>query len=340
VARAGFLLWLALLAFGLPEVIAGTGAGWLTRPDVYILAIPLYALHFLLLCHLAIKTKRTSWPALFILGIIFGLYETWITKVVWAGYPGSDGFAMGSFGPWFGIHETIGLILFYHAVTSFLLPLALLTRLFPAYAAAFPSPNWIFGNSRWARARRVGLALMYGLVSGCNMPAPSLYLISWGPMLLLLIVGYRLLKNTDAARPILGQTGLWGAVLWLAALYVASFLLLRAEAIPPPSALAITVGIYSVLGVLFWRIPPTGTPCSRWEDRRRKNAAHLAFECVCDRAACLYRHGRRNRAGCRHGRAGLCRYGAAWGGVVFVAGCLAGPYSQGLSAAAFTCGQG
>jgi hypothetical protein len=254
VARPGFLFWVALLAFGLPEVFAGTGAGWLTRPDVYILGLPLYALHFLLLCHIAIKTKRTSWRALYLFGIVFGLYETWVTKVVWAGYLDQSSFAMGGFGPWFGVHETLGLILFYHAVTSFLLPLAVLTRIFPAYAAAFPPPDWIFGTTRWALARRIGLALIWGLISGHNMPDPRQYLMSWGPMLLLLIFGYKLLKNAPA-RPTLGHRGQWGAAIWLALIYIASFLLLRTEAIPPAPALAITVGLYLLLALLFWRQP-------------------------------------------------------------------------------------
>ena len=259
-ARAGFLLWLALLAFSLPEVFAGTGAGWLTRPDVYILGIPLYALHFLLLCHIAIKTKRTSWPALYLLGIVFGLYETWITKVVWAGYLDENGFAMGGFGPWFGIHETIGLILFYHAVTSFFLPLAVLTRLFPAFAAAFPAPNWIFGTTSWALARRIGLALIWGLISGYNMPDPSLYLISWAPLLLGLIVGYRVVKNA-AARPVLGRKSQWLAGLWLALIYVAGFTLIRTEAIPPAPAILITLALYMLLAFLLKRTAPrTPTP--------------------------------------------------------------------------------
>jgi hypothetical protein len=142
--RLVFLLWVAVLAFGLPEVFAGTGQLWLFRADVYILALPLYALHFLLLTHIAVRTQRVSWPALYLLGVLFGLYETWITKVVWHGYLGENGFAMGSFGggfgQWFGIHETLGLVLFYHPVTAFLLPLAVVSRLFPGFGNAFPCP--------------------------------------------------------------------------------------------------------------------------------------------------------------------------------------------------------
>jgi len=269
-ARAGFLLWVALLAFGLPEVIAGTGAGWLTRPDVYILGIPLYALHFLLLCHFAVKTKRTSWPALYVLGIIFGLYETWITKVVWAGYLEVDGFAFGGFGPWFGVHETLGLILFYHAVVSFLLPLAAASRLFPAFGAAFPVPDWVFGASFWALLRRALLALLLGLISGHNMPDPSVYLVSWVPMILLLVAGYFLLRNRANARPTLGKIGLWVAFIWLLVIYVGSYTLLRTEAIPPVFALAITALFYVLLALVFWAVPARGPrPTTPTENRAK-----------------------------------------------------------------------
>lgn len=254
-ARLGFLLWAALLAFTLPEVFAGTGAGWLTRPDVYILALPLYALHFFLLCHIAVKTKRTGWTSLYLLGIVFGLYEAWVTKVIWTGYPGETGFAMGSFGPWFGVHETIGLLLFYHAVTSFLLPIAVLSRLFPAFGAAFPVPDWVFGTSRWAFVRRLGLALVWGLISGHNMPDVGAYLASWLPMLLLLVLGYLWLRHRAKAQPTLGRWGLWLAALWLAVIYIASFKYLRVEEIPPAPALAITLGFYLILGLLFWHQP-------------------------------------------------------------------------------------
>lgn len=265
-ARIGLLLWVALLAFALPEVFAGTGAGWLTRPDVYVLALPLYALHFILLCHLAVKTRRTGWTSLYLLGIVFGLYETWVTKVVWSGYPNESGFAMGGFGPWFGVHETIGLLLFYHAVTSFLLPIAVLSRLFPSFGAAFPIPDWIFGKGRWAFGRRLGLALIWGLISGHNMPDVGIYLASWLPMLLLLVLGYLWLRPAAKADPTLGRWSLWLSVIWLAAIYIISYKYLRVEEIPPDPALAITAGFYLVLGLLYWLQP------------RRETETHTALE--------------------------------------------------------------
>lgn len=256
--RLAFLLWLALLCFGLPEVFAGSGKGWLTRPDVYILSGPLYILHFLLLCHIAIKTRRTSWPALYLWGVVFGLYESWITKVIWNGYPGSGGFIMSSFGDWFGVHETLGLVLFYHPVTSFLLPLAVATRLFPAFGRHFPAPDWVFGTTRWGLARRVALVAMWGLISGHNTPVVTEYLYTWVPMLILLWLGYIVLRsriNSVNSSPVLGRFGLWVAGFWLALIYLASTFLLLPEKLPPVHIQAITLALYLVVFLLIKRTP-------------------------------------------------------------------------------------
>lgn len=266
--RLLFLLWVTLVAFGLPEVIAGTGRMWINNPGTYILVMPLYALHFLLLSHIAIWTKRTSWPALYLFGAMFGLYETWITKVVWSGYPGSNGFAFGSFGPWFGIHETLGLVLFYHAVISFLLPLAVVSRLFPAFGRQFPVPDWVFGISKAGLVRRLGLVLMLGPVTGHNNPVIGEYLITWVPMLILMWAGYAVLRRngvtTDSdrgeiARPRLGRIGFSIAVIWLSAIYGIAYLHMLPASRPPVHIQLITLGFYPILIFLIWKAGPRGS---------------------------------------------------------------------------------
>ena len=260
--RAGFLLWAAFLAYSLPEVFAGTGKGWPVRPDVYLLGIPLYGLHFLLLSHIAARSGRTGWRALYLLGLVFGLYETWITKVVWAGYPGNGGFAMGGIGAWFGLHETLGLLFFYHAVTSFLLPLAVISRLFPAWGAVFPAPDWLFAPTRAGRARRLGLVLIWASMGALNMGDPASYLFSWLPMLALLWLGWRWLErrgamrpDSAAGRPALSRAGLIVAVLGLAAIYLVTYGWLRPEGLPPPAIQLLTLAFYPALAWLFWRRP-------------------------------------------------------------------------------------
>lgn len=262
--RILFILWLAMLAYGLPEVIAGSGRMWIMTPGVYLMAGPLYLLHFLVLVQVALFTGRTSWPALYLFGVIFGLYEAWITKVVWAGYQDSDGFAFGALGPYFGLHETIGLVLFYHAVISFLLPLAVLSRLFPAWGQHFPVPDWVFGQGRAALARRLGLLLMLGVVTGHNNPYLPEYLLTWLPFLALLVLGYLALRKTGAtlpddaraariSSPRIGPVWFILSLLWLAVLYGGSFILYRPLETPPATALLVTAALYPLLILLIAR---------------------------------------------------------------------------------------
>lgn len=282
--RLLFLLWVTLAAFGLPEVIAGTGRLWINNPGTYVLVMPLYALHFLILSHVAIWSKRTSWPALYLFGVIFGLYETWITKVVWSGYPGSDGFAFGGFGSWFGIHETLGLVLFYHPVISFLLPLAVVSRLFPNFGRPFPVPDWVFGKTRTALMRRLALLFMLGAVTGLNNPVPGEYLITWVPMLVLMWLGYVALHRAgvtarsgrgDIARPRLSGFGLAVAVIWLLAIYGVTYLHLQPTSRPPIHIQLITFGFYPILILLIWKAGAMEVPSQT--DAQHPTSARMPF---------------------------------------------------------------
>ncbi|HHB81990.1 MAG TPA: hypothetical protein ENK61_00805 [Devosia sp.] len=267
--RVLFLLWVAFVAFALPEIIAGTGAGWLVSPFVFILVIPLYASHFLFLTHIAVKTGRTSWPALYIFGLIFGLYETWVTKVIWSGYPGEEGFAMGTIGTigtWFGVHETLGLVMFYHAVVSFLLPIVVLSTLFPGFGRHFPVGNWLLAKTRWGAARRTGLLLMLGIVSGFNMADVGLYLFTWVPALVVSALGYWGLSKTGmtaiepvtrsaVTQPNLGRAGLGLTLVVLVLIYGITYGLILPENLPPKEAQFITLALYLVLMLILIILP-------------------------------------------------------------------------------------
>lgn len=288
ILRTLFVVWVALIAFGIPEIIAGTGRMWITNPGSYVMVIPLYLLHFLFLTHVAIRSGRTSWPALYLFGVLFGLYETWITKVVWKGYPGSDGFSFGSFGPWFGIHETLGLILFYHAVVSFLLPLAVISRLFPAFGAHFPVPDWVFGATKTAMLRRLGLLFILGVVTGHNNPVPMEFLVTWVPWLFLIWAGYLLLARAGAvdqhpdeinpiARPWLSRFGVLVTVVLLVAMYVVPYIYILPESRPPAYIQLITLGFYPVL---VWLLSKCGRNQTVHQHPKIAKPARLPFRWI------------------------------------------------------------
>lgn len=267
--RAFFLCWLALLCFGLPELLAGSSANWPLDPAIWILTIPLYALHFLVLVLVALATHRTGWPALYLFGVAFGLYESWITKVVWSGYPGSEGFALGRLGPDFGLHETLGLVLFYHPVFSFLLPLAVLCRLFPAWAAAFPAPDWLFGPGQWASLRRWSLVAAAAVMDGLNFADPRVFLISWLPFLALVVPGFLVVagaalhagdRGAGITGPRLGRAGIVVAAAGLAAVYALSYRGLLPENLPPARSQVVTALAYPLLALLIRATPPVTRP--------------------------------------------------------------------------------
>ncbi len=256
--RAGFLIWLAFLTFGLPEIIAGTSNLWLTTAGTWILTIPLYFLHFMFLVQVALITRRRSWPALYLLGVLFGLYESWITKVLWTGYPGEGALSFGGS----GLHEWLALLLFYHPVMSFLLPLAFLGWLVPAWARAFPAPGWIFGPGAAARARRIALLLLLAPITATNDPDPMVFLATWLPFLLVAVLGWIWLGRTGALNdarvsgPHVGRVGRAMLVLGLVVLYGASWQGLRPEAIARPGGILATAALYPLLMAMIWRTRP------------------------------------------------------------------------------------
>jgi len=116
------ILLIGLLSMFIPEVFAGSsGPIWFLNPVGLILAFPLYLFHSMLFLNLALRTNKTSIPQLYLWGVIFGLYESWITKVLWYGFLGSEG---PIFGYYLGIAilEFSILVLFWHPVFAFVIP--------------------------------------------------------------------------------------------------------------------------------------------------------------------------------------------------------------------------
>lgn len=280
VARAAFLAWLSLLAYGLPEIFAGSSPGGLADPGVWVLAVPVYALHVVFLCDVALRLRRLSWPALYLLGVIFGLYETWITKVVWAGYLDAGGYAMGPLLPGFGLHETLGLVLFYHPVSSFLLPVAVLSVLFPAWRAVFPAPRWLLGPGIWGWVRRGGLVGIWGVASGFNLASWPVYLTTWLPWLGVVLGGYALLallgltkatgRAQTATRPGLSRLGQMLVLAALIVVYWVSYDLIEPERLPSRAVQLETLAVYALLIALILRTAPASSPTAAQESAREK----------------------------------------------------------------------
>ena len=114
--------WMILGAFSVffAEVTAGSSPfPWIEAWGLFV-TLPLYGLHALFLAWVVFSPgRRISLPTLFIAGALFGMYEAYITKVLFDPSWGSHGLAVG------GLYllQTLVLVLYWHPFMAFIVPL-------------------------------------------------------------------------------------------------------------------------------------------------------------------------------------------------------------------------
>lgn len=269
--------WIVIIS---AEVFSGASLKMgLWHPVMWLLTFWLYFGHFFFFTTLAVKTRRTSFWSLYLWGVLFGLYESWITKVIWSGYDADGKFALGKIGP-YGFAE-ISMVVIYHPIMSFILPLAVACILFPPLRRCFPDLAWFTGSSRWARILRVYLMVGFGTIVAMNSGGPVNLALNLVFGLLLLVVFARLSRPAfliDDSRPVVvfGKRGFIGLCIYLAVLYEVTYFLLRPEALPSRRIQWLTLVFYALTLAGLWlhrrREPADAMPVvdARSELRRAK----------------------------------------------------------------------
>lgn len=118
--------WISFLLIGClsmlyAELFSGASQIWFADFWSLIVVFPLYMVHVLFFFNLALKTRRTSPVHLYIWGMLFALYESWVTQVLWVGYTAQEPLVRTFLG--IGVGEFLALVLFWHPILSFILPL-------------------------------------------------------------------------------------------------------------------------------------------------------------------------------------------------------------------------
>jgi len=227
----------------------------LWRPWTWVVTYWLYFAHFFFFTTLAVRTGRTSLWSLYLWGVLFGLYESWITKVIWHGYGGDGEFVMGNIGP-YGYSE-ISMVFIFHPVVSFLLPLAVGCLLSPPLRRLFPDLAWFTGKSKGARVVQVYLVLSLAPVLAMNSGGPLNLAGNLAFVLILLLVLSRLarpgLASSDGRRIVVfGRIGFVGLCLYLILLYGVTYPLLRPHALPSASVQLLTFVFYALAIAGLW----------------------------------------------------------------------------------------
>ncbi len=246
--------WVVLIC---AEVFSGASlALGLWHPWTLLVTYWLYFAHFFFFTTLAARTGRTSLPSLYLWGVLFGLYESWITKVIWSGYAADGKFAMGRIGP-YGFSE-ISMVFAFHPVVSFILPLTAACVLSPPLRGLFPDLAWFTGRDRWARVARAYMGLSFGIVMGFNSGGPMNLALNAAVMLAVLLALWRLarrgLADPDARRIVVfGRPGFAGLCVYLALLYGVTYVRLRPEALPSVRVQLLTFVFYAMAIAGLWR---------------------------------------------------------------------------------------
>jgi len=186
--RYKFLFWIILGAFStfFAEVIAGSTPFPFFAPWGILIVFPLYFLHTLFFFSIVFSYGKPTLGSLYAAGLLFGMYEAYMTKVVWISYSAEG--PMLSVGG-IAIFETLLLVLFWHSVLAFMLPLFIgETYLTKSKEIAGLLPEWV---RKRGKLLFILLLIWAGLFTSVNSPSPLISILSTlssGVVLLLLMV--------------------------------------------------------------------------------------------------------------------------------------------------------
>lgn len=240
------------------EVVTNSAPFAFFDPWGLLVTCPLYGLHVLVLARIVFLAPRVRLPLLFTAGAILGLYEAYITKVLWDPTWGWRLWTVG------GVHvfQTALLLLDAHPFMAFLLPLAVAEIFFTSsreIQAGLPSRlSRALETDQGRRRAMVALALYFGAYHALAAP-PALAAVSAAAgTAVVLALGWLWRRSCAGAAPTLRgllpsgrQTG--ALVAWLALYYVLTGVFLRPQSMPRTAMPHLMIlALYAVLFALLW----------------------------------------------------------------------------------------
>lgn len=198
ITRLVFWLLLGFLSTFFAEALSGSAPDFLITGFGYFGIFPIYALHSLLLAALVISRRKPfSLRTLYLTSLLFGMYEAYITKVLWQPPWNENALHIANV----AIAETGLLVLFWHSIFSFILPLFWIEgiALKSNQLGALLPENW--------RGRLIGYrgAILTGIIGGIlsgsaiGNPDDAVFLMLANCLAMSLIMAlWRLVNRKDA----------------------------------------------------------------------------------------------------------------------------------------------
>ncbi|NMC77353.1 MAG: hypothetical protein GYA60_08705 [Candidatus Methanofastidiosa archaeon] len=244
------ILLIGSLSMLFAEIFSGASQAWFISGWGLLLTFPLYLFHVLFFLNIAFKLKRITPPQLYLLGVIFGLYESWITKVLWSGYFDSNGPGLGTI-LGIGVSEFPVLVFFWHPVMSFIVPVLvfeLLTRKIHISHASI-----LTKTTRKTALIVISIVSLSAFIANGNKFNLLSSNISLVVTLVIILVFYSLSRRADLGVFNFGRRGFIALSLYLALLYILGFLFLLPERIPNTLAPYATIIVFYLLPILLFK---------------------------------------------------------------------------------------
>lgn len=262
--RIRLLFWLLLGALSVffAEIVSGSSSYAFFTAWGLLAVLPLYGLHALFLAWLVFRPqRRVTLSALFLAGAMFGLYEAYITKVLWDPTWGSHGLNLGGL----YVTQTAVLVLYWHPLMAFIVPVVVGETLFTSSRESLRAlPRWLQGG-RGEAVRRAWLPAAFGAFCGISKalnarsPLEGLFSAASGVGVLLVLAVLWRRTGCSLARfrdllPSRREAMVLGVLLGL--LYVVMGVGIRPEALPRALVPHLSVWLmYLLLIGLFLREP-------------------------------------------------------------------------------------
>ncbi|MEM5774186.1 MAG: hypothetical protein AAGU05_04225 [Anaerolineaceae bacterium] len=257
IAKIRWAAWLLIAALSVffTEVVSGGTPSVFVNIYGLLVITPLYFLQMMVLLPLLFRLGRPSVRTLYFAGAVFGLFEAYITKVIWqpVDYP-VDLFAGGV-----AVATTLMLVFFWHPLMSMVIPLFTADGLLNAHKTLKIELPF----QRLQRVKPVvllaGLGALMGLIQGAALgnPVEALFsavsstLIIW---VLIRVWRYLAGKTVFTLSQLLPSQAQWRIFAFLlAAYYLVLTFTLRADAFPVWPGHVIVAGLYLLMGGLWLR---------------------------------------------------------------------------------------
>ena len=260
--KLSFWLLLGVLSVAVAEVSVGSAPFAFVNPVETVFLTVFYGSHLLVVAWLAFRRGWPTLTALWLGGVLFGLYEFYITKVLWAP-PWGDTISLGHI----DVVALIVLVFFWHPFMAFVFPLSIAetvgTR---SRSVARQLPDWFTSAS----PRKIILAgIIAALTHGLLMDSPGVALISTASALTAIGLATWWWRRGSAGtswtlRELLPNDRQGKAVaIVLLGQYLLLSPLMNAADIPPMLGHVIVWLLYGGFGLLFWSAGRESTPSAQ-----------------------------------------------------------------------------